>query len=140
MIIINTNNNNNIIIIRSVPNNQTVIIFDDDNKGCVSIAKQINTSHGGTQNNLPDLIPPGSIPGTPDEEEDSDSVSMVIEANVENCDVYNDRRNTESSIVKSIQSDSTTSSVTTQRTDMSSLKSSTSIDSVDSNEALIKKQ
>ena len=115
-----------------------MIPFDDDDGLCLPVTKEINTSplH---QSNLPDLIPPGSIPGTPDQDlVKPDSVAMVITARMEYSDI--DRKTSVDKNGNGLITDSTQSSVSTQRTDMSSLRSSTSYDSINSNEALIKKR
>lgn len=90
---------------------------------------------------LPDLIPPGSIPGTPSNEEEGDEdvgrtpVPMSVEANIESsCSTTTTDKLSINSTDDLLVGEE--SSLTSQRTETSSLKSSTS--SVGSTDALIR--
>ena len=95
---------------------------------------------------LPDLIPPGSIPGTPDTDEECpkpDGISMVVTANVEpssdqekSCSCSEDSATgSQERLLPKIDS-----SISTNPTEMSSLRSSSSFDSASSHDVLIGKR
>lgn len=113
-----------IIIIISPLSNEVIISFDDETTPTRTTPIMSSSPLLEQQQVLPDLIPPGSIPGTPEEESlvKPDSVAMVIKAECEG-----------SSGAASVDS-----SPSTARTDVNSLKSSTSFDSANSNDVLIK--
>ena len=147
--------------------NEVIISLDDEECPQNSIKNMISSpllETSSTQQVLPDLIPPGSIPGTPDEEEEEVEkeedgkqlieepgtiAPIVVQANVECFEENNDKRRSSRSCSSSTSVDSTgvgclddgsPSSISTQPTELSSLRSSTSFDSADSDDVLIKRK